>query len=119
MYWSFGSNDQISHRARKYIGKKSFMNHKKVFKDAFIRLHEVAINMDVNLIHDLKADLEKTIDSIDEGIKFLSDNDPNGYTRDEVILECQAWSFAFTEEAKKFAEETTVMILKLVRLLTG
>lgn len=107
MFWSSGSNDQISHRARKYLGKAHFMDHKKVFKDAFIRLHEVAINMDVNLIQDLTTDLEKTINSTDEDIKFLSDNDPNGYTRDEVIIESQAWSFAFTEEAKEFAEKNS------------
>lgn len=103
-WWSWGSNDRISHRARKYIGDPRLVDHQKVFAAAYTRLGEVAATMTEDLVDDLSADMAETIDSTDEAIRFLSEDSPRSESRDDVVVSCQAWPFAFTDEAKEFAK---------------
>ncbi|WP_372523088.1 hypothetical protein [Sulfuricaulis sp.] len=103
-WWSWGSSDRISHRARKYIGDpQKTVDHRKIFNRAYVRLGEISGSMDEDLINDLSTDMADTIDSIDEAIRFLADDSPKKESRDNVIIDCQAWSFAFTDEAKEFS----------------
>lgn len=104
-WWSWGGDDKISYRARKYIGAPGSTGHRKKFKSAFERLSVVAMSMPQALVEDLSKDMEKTITYIDEMISFLANDGPQKITRDEVIVNAQAWPFAFTEEAKTFAKE--------------
>lgn len=103
-FWSSCSSDRISHRALKYLGKIKFCDHETAFRTAYARLDEVAASMTENLVGDLAADMAKTIDEADTDISFLADEAPIKSSRDEVIIDCQAWPFAFTEEAKAFAK---------------
>lgn len=102
-FWGWSSRDRYSHRARKYIGDIKMLDHKDVFQSAYLRLKEVASSLDFDLIHDLAADIESSIDETNEMIDFLANNAPETRTRDQVIVDVQAWPFAFTEEAKEFA----------------
>ena len=101
--WSWGGSDRISHRAMKYIGKKTFGAHSNKFQEAYTRLDEVAATMEEDLIGDLCCDLAETIQSIDDAISFLASDGPEIKTRKQVIIDSQAWPFAFTEEGKAFA----------------
>ncbi|MCG2719102.1 MAG: hypothetical protein L6408_09765 [Nanoarchaeota archaeon] len=107
MWWSWGSNDKLSHRARKYIGNPSFTNHEEVFNAAYQRLLDVADSMEEDLVGDLHSDMSATISSIDDAIQFLTNESPEERTRDQVIIYCQALSFAFTDEAKAFARQNS------------
>lgn len=104
-YWSWGSSDNISHRAMKYIGKKTFGKHAGIFQAAYARLDEVAATLEENLVRDLASDTAETIDSIDGAISSLASYGPGEKSRDDVIIDSQAWPFAFTEEAKEYAEK--------------
>ncbi len=102
--WSWSSNDKISYRARKYLGEPQLGDHRKVYLSAYKRLDQVARSMDSSLKQDLAADMKSTIDMIDESIFFLANEGPEKKSRDAVIIDTQAWSFAFTDEAKEFAK---------------
>jgi len=105
--WSWGSNDKLSHRARKYIGEPGFFPQKEKFDFAFERLKQVASSMDHNLVLDLSSDMQSTIESADWSLDFLANDSPVKQTRNEVIIYCQAWQFAFSEEAKEFARKNS------------
>lgn len=102
-WWSWHSSDKISHRAMKYLGKEEFGKHVEAFKAAYDRLDEVAASMEEALVSDLASDMLNTIDSVDGAISFLACDGPEKKSRDDVIVDSQAWPFAFTEEAKEFA----------------
>lgn len=102
LWWSSSSRDQISHRAMKYLGKPGILNGRELMKAACDRLSEVGESMGDALIPDLHSDMEKTIDAVDEQIKFLTDNSPTHCSRKEVVIDAQAWPLAFTDEGKAF-----------------
>ncbi len=104
-WWVWGSNDKISHRARKYVGSPTTVADGDVFKYAFVRLAEVAESMPQDLVGDLSADLGRTVTQVDEMIHFLATGGPEQKSRDQVIVDVQAWAFAFTDEAKMFARD--------------
>jgi len=103
-YWSWSSRDKYSHRARKYIGDPRSGNQKAIFKKAFQRLSDVATSMKGALVFDLHADMAATVTSIDEAIEFLSDYWLPKKTRNQAVVSCQAWAFAFTDDGKAFAK---------------
>jgi hypothetical protein len=101
--WYLSSGDKYSHRARKYLGSPRFLQADKCVKSAFLRLEEVVNTMEWNIVSDLVNDTEYTINEINRMIDFLAKNAPQKSSRNQVIVECQAWPFAFTDEAKAFA----------------
>jgi len=46
-----------------------------------------------------------SIISIDESIEFLATDAPEQKSRNEVIIDVQAWPFGFSEEGKQFAKD--------------
>lgn len=102
--WSWYSGDKISYRIRKYIGYPDFFDGKKAFKEAFYRLSEVSKSMGNTLIVDLANDMNNTISDVDRMIKFLASEGPEKKTRNQVIIDVQAWDFAFTDQGKEFAQ---------------
>lgn len=104
MLWSSSSEDQIPHRATKYLGKPNFMNGKEAFQAAWVRLREVAESMGDSLISDLHNDMAETIDHVDGQIQFLADDSPDGKkSRKQVIVDCQVWPFVFSDKGKAYA----------------
>lgn len=104
-WYSWGSGQTIPHRARKYLGNKPIHNMPELFVAACQRLKEVSEGMSLALIEDLSAHMGSVIANTDEMISFLSQDGLEKRSRDQVIIDCQAWPFAFTEEGKKFARE--------------
>lgn len=80
-FWSWSSNDKLSHRARKYIGKAPLGDHEERFHSAFRRLRDVALSMKEDLVGDLHDDMAETIDLVDGAINFLGTNT----TRDRIV----------------------------------
>ena len=104
-WWSWSSSDQTSHRAMKYLGNARLGRHEEIFKAAYARLEEVASTMDENFVGDLSADMSEAIELIDGAIDFLSSDSPDKKTRDQAVIDSQAWPFAFTQDAKDFARQ--------------
>lgn len=103
--WCWSSTDKISYRARKYVGDAGIFSHNESYQAAYARLGEVALYMGKTLIADLTEDMRSTIESVDESIRFLSEDGPEEKSRDEVVVDSQAWPFAFTDEGRRFAFE--------------
>lgn len=101
----WGSNQKIPHRAKKYLGSNPFMNAKEVFHEACKRLKNVGESMSPELVEGLSTHLKAEIDKYDEYIRFLSEDGPEKMTRDQVILDSQAWHMAFTDEGQKYAKD--------------
>lgn len=104
-FWSWGSGDAISHRARKYLGDVHRMMPEDTFRAAYERLGDVAASMTSNLVADLTADMTATVDDTDSIIQFLAENSPQPGSRDRAVVLSQAWATAFTEEARAFARD--------------
>lgn len=103
-WWSWSSNDKLSYRALKYIGFPMVNEPEKVFSDAFSRLDCIADSMQTDLVRDLSSNLSQTIDLMNDAIDFLVNDGPEKKSRNEIVLDCQAWPFAYTKEAKAYAE---------------
>lgn len=110
-YWSFGS-ERVSHRAAKYLGDcdglEVLFKAGEMFELAWKRIGAVAVNMQCDLIQDLARDLSNTIDRVDTDISFIADNAPSKggvYTRNEVVVDAQAWAMAFTEKGIQYAQK--------------
>jgi hypothetical protein len=104
MWWTSG-NEKLSHRAVKYLGKPGLVDGRDAFPAACDRLLLVGRSLGDTLIADLDADMAKTIERVDEQIKYLCEGSPDQPTRQEAILSAQAWPLAFTEKGKKWARE--------------
>lgn len=102
--YSMYSGDKVSHRAVKYLGKPDLFGQKDAFGRASRRLLEVAEALGENLIDDLQADMLSTIEQTDKWLDFISENHPDRPSRDEAVRQCQAWPFAWTDDAKVFAK---------------
>ncbi|HET9392200.1 MAG TPA: hypothetical protein VFO29_01570 [Candidatus Rubrimentiphilum sp.] len=100
---SHGSDDSVSHRARKYIGSSRELFSASPLESAYVRLSEVADAFEKRMIEDLASDMEATIDDFDGTLEFWVENNPNAHSRDEEIISVQAWHLAFSEEGRKFA----------------
>ncbi len=101
--WGWG-NENISHRARKYLGNFHPGNPHDALKAAYNRLSEVASSMGGSLVADLTADLTTIVDELDGWIDFLATDNPRAINRDDAIIDAQAWPFSFSDEAKEFAK---------------
>lgn len=104
MWWTSG-NEKLSHRAVKYLGKPGLADGRDAFLAACDRLLLVGRSLGDTLIADLAADMAKTIELVDEQIKYLCEGSPDQPTRQEAILSAQVWPLAFTETGKKWARE--------------
>ncbi|CAH0439963.1 hypothetical protein [Ralstonia pseudosolanacearum] len=103
-YFMSISMDHMPHRVVKYLGAMQSMLPRDAFKQAWQRLDAVAAHQGDTLIADLRADMEKTVEGADEQITFLAVNTTAaGIARDEVILDCQVWPFAYSEQGQDFA----------------
>lgn len=91
---------QFSTRAIKYLG----INGTIMFNSAFIRVLEVATSLKENLVSALSASMSDIIEETNEHLNFLEKNWPGTLSRDQIILECQTWHFAFTKNASDFAK---------------
>lgn len=104
-WFSRGSSQGIPYRARNSLGNSPFVNGQEICRSAFLRLEEVSRGFSLTLAEDLSAHMEQTIDYADEMIDFLSSSGPGQRDRDQVIIHCQAWPFAFTDEGKVIARK--------------
>lgn len=102
-WFGWHSGDKISYRAMKYIGSEVSFSAAENYKAAYVRLDSIAEKFDESLVDDLAADMSATIESTDDDLEFLSTNSPTPISRDQVIVDTQAWPFGFSEEGKSFA----------------
>lgn len=103
LFWSWGSNDQIPYRATKYLARPEVHRGHEVFRTAWARLREVARSMGDSLVADITADMVKTIESVNGQLEFLASDALPTRTRDQVVVDCQVWPFAVSDEGRQYA----------------
>jgi uncharacterized protein YutE (UPF0331/DUF86 family) len=101
--YSWSSGHKIPHRAIKYIGNRPFGDVVKLFPSVWVRLKEVSEALPFSLVTDLHAEMTAVTDETERLLDFLVEADPGKRSRDEHIVDSQAWRIAFTEEGKRFA----------------
>ncbi len=101
--YSWGSRHKVPHRAIKYVGKDPMKSPMKDFPAAWKRLKEVSEAMPLRLVEGLHDHMEQVIDTTDELIDYVVGGSPEKTTRQEFVVDCQAWAIAFTDKGKEFA----------------
>ena len=102
---SWMTNDVIPHRAQKYLGNNPFPNIRDLYSKVCRRLKEVSDSIPFDITRDLAGHMEEVIVEVDDWLDYLTSDDPGKPSRDEVIIACQAWPFAFTDDGKQYANE--------------
>jgi hypothetical protein len=101
--YSWSSSHKITHRAIKYLGPTPMRDCMEAVPGAWRRLREVSDAMPWSFHDALKGELASRVAEVDENIEFIVKNAPDTPSRDEVVLQSQAWHVAFTDEGKNFA----------------
>jgi len=101
--YSWNSSHKVPHRAIKYIGRPPFVDALRMFPPVWARLKEVAEALPFNLVADLQRELTAMVDETERLLQFLAEADPEKRSRDQHVIDSQAWHIAFTEEGKRFA----------------
>lgn len=102
--WS--SNQKLPERTKKYFsGKDRFMpGTREEYYEACRRLKDQVANGHGLLITALAGHMERVIDEIDGYIEYLKGGYPRDKqpTRNEILVECQAWPITFSDDGKAF-----------------
>jgi hypothetical protein len=106
--FSYGLDQNIPHRAKKYLGAKASHTSMEDFSAACKRLREISESFESDLVADLARQFASMIEEADHDIQFVSDDAPNeDGTREGAMVNIQLWSFAFTGKAEEFAKART------------
>jgi hypothetical protein len=98
---------QLPERAAKYFksSKGHFSDAPENYRNACVKLKSASTEYAPDLAASLADHMDEVIAETDRLIDFLATDSPQRQSRDEVIIACQAWPFAFTEEGKRYARE--------------
>jgi len=103
--FSYGLDQNIPHRAKKYLGAKASHTSMEDFSAACKKLREISEGFESDLVGDLARRFEYMIEEADHNIQFLADDAPNeDGTREGGLINIQLWSFAFTSKAEEYAK---------------
>lgn len=103
----WGSNQELPERAKKFFPdyEKRFFSHAhEHYKKACELLGDHVANSGDELKATLLTHMEKIINEKDHFIDYLVGGHPRGerITRDQAVIDCQAWPVAFSEKGKDF-----------------
>lgn len=107
---SYGLKMKLPHRAAKYLGMPPFSGKdvRDLVRRAWARLREIAESLPFDLAGQLRADIEWRVGELDKNLDFLADAErPHKprKSRQDVVLESQAWHVAFTAQGRAFFQE--------------
>jgi hypothetical protein len=104
--WGYSPGMKLPERAQKYFGNVDhFMDGPEQYKKACAELKAKAVALASSLSGTLSSHMFHVTDEYDGRIDFFATGGPERRTRDQVIVDCQVWPFAFTEKGKQYARE--------------
>jgi hypothetical protein len=103
--YSWSSSHELPLRAVKYLGNRPMGDTFKLFASVWARLKEVSEALPFSLVGDLSAEMTAITEETDRLLDFLEEADPGKRSRDQHVVDAQAWRVAFTEDGKRFAAE--------------
>lgn len=101
--WWSSSTDVISERAARYATLADLGDPERA-RAAFLRLRESVNPFEEAFIADLAADWDQCVIRFDEHLTFLEKDFPRKLSRDEHLIETQAWHFVSSDEGEKFVQ---------------
>jgi hypothetical protein len=105
-FLSWGSDQKLPERAQKFFsGHRTFPGTAEQFQKACLTLGAGAADIMSSVAEVLADHMEEVVEDQDTAIDLAATGGPNQRSRDEVIVDCQAWTLAFSEEGKKFTRE--------------
>ena len=105
-YLGWSSDLKLPERASKYFEGKHFMPGSiEEFQSACRTLGEKVEFDPAEAIETLANHLDEVIENQDGYIDLIATGGPRQRSRDQVIIDGQAWSIAFSEDCKKFARD--------------
>ena len=105
---SWGSGLKMPERAQKYFnGDRTFPGKREDFADACKAMSAANAFEPGDFSEVLADDMDQIIENMDSCIQIVADGVYEGQqmTRDQAIIDTQAWDLAFSEEGKAFAAE--------------
>jgi hypothetical protein len=101
--YGWNGRERMPLRAIKYVGNKPMGRAHELFPAAWARLKEASESIPLRLVEALHEHMKETIEYTDEMIDFLATGGPQKSSRDAVVVDSQAWGFAFTDAGKEYA----------------
>jgi hypothetical protein len=104
--WGYSPGQKLPERAQKYFkGDRFFRDFRKEYRAGCLALKAKSGHDDKAFAATLADHMDSVIERQDELIDYNSKNAPRRETRDQVVLGCQSWPLAFTEEGRDFARK--------------
>ena len=103
-FLSWGSHLKLPERTEQYFtGDRMMPGSVEEFRSAYEMLGE-SVGYEPSMISENLADhMENIVEEQDSCIDVIATGGPNRLTRDNAVIETQAWPLAFSEEGKRFA----------------
>jgi hypothetical protein len=102
--WGYNPGQSIPERARKYFkADKFFMNFREEYRAGCLTLVSKSGHDNKRFAETLADHMDEVIEVQDRGIDYIAENAPRPASRDEVVISCQSWPLAFSEEGRAFA----------------
>jgi hypothetical protein len=104
---SWNSNQRLPDRAKAYFSDPEILmpSARDEFRTACEKLALRTSHSNKTFAEALASDMAQTIEEKDKFIDYISTSAPREQTRDEVVIDCQVWPLAFSEEGKQFARD--------------
>ena len=104
---SYISGIKLPERARKYFGNNEFHfpNGIDMYQAACISLGTQVPVDAIEFATTLADHVDAVIEELDNAVDMIATGGPEQTSRDEAVAKTMAWSVAFTNEGRKFAQE--------------
>jgi len=105
--YSYGTDMKLPERAIPYFAndKGHFVRGPEQYKDALVLLREKALAASPDLQETLGSNLDDVVEEYDRYIDLIATGGPHQTSRDEAVIDSQAWPFAFSDEGKLYAKQ--------------
>ena len=105
-FLSWSSNLQLPERAEKYFSREGMIpGSTDEYREACRMLAE-SVHFQPSLFSENLANhISEIVEEQDSCIDLIATGGPNSTTRDKAVVDTQAWSFAFSEDGKRYARE--------------
>jgi hypothetical protein len=103
----WGSNQRLPERAKKFFsGHSGFPGTTEQYQLACVSLGEAAGHVPSSVAAVLSEHMATVVEQQDICVGLTATGGPFQTSRDQSIIDCQAWRLAFSEEGRKFTRES-------------
>jgi hypothetical protein len=103
--WGYSPGQSMPERAKKYLKADDgfFWNFTEEYRAGCLTLMAKSGHDNKRFAETLAGHMDEVIGEQDRYIDYIAENAPHRESRDEVVISCQSWPLAFSEEGRAFA----------------